>query len=105
MSAPDCIILSPDGDLILRTEVPPPFIPPPKPQTPRWQRGIPPFVDAQALAAYCALTWSRPVEPQAAAYFARLMVRRIQGFATYLPNNLKPITLNDIYRAAGIYFD
>jgi len=78
---------------------------PPQPQTPRWQRGIPPFVDAQALADYCARTWSRPVEPQAAAYFARLMARRIDGFTLYLPNNLKPVTLPDVYRAAGIYLD
>lgn len=64
---------------------------------------IPQAVDLDKLTELCELVWQRPVEPQAAAYFARLMERQIKGFRPYLRPNRK-VTLRAVWEAAGVYY-
>ncbi|MBA7680883.1 hypothetical protein ES703_89204 [subsurface metagenome] len=61
------------------------------------------LICAEKLAAYCGEVWGCNVEPEAAAYFIRLMARRIAGFTPYLPKP-KPVKLRHVYRAASLYF-
>ena len=64
---------------------------------------IPRAVDLDKLTELCELVWQRPVEPRAAAYFARLMERQIRGFAPYLPNGDR-VTLRAVWDAASVYY-
>ena len=67
----------------------------PKPRIPR-------AFDLDKLTELCELVWQRPVEPRAAAYFARLMERQIRGFTPYLPN--RRVTLKAVWDAASVYY-
>ena len=62
------------------------------------------LVCAEKLATYCGQVWGCEVEPQAAAYFVRLMARQIAGFTPYLGTR-KVVKLNHVYHAAARYFD
>jgi len=60
-------------------------------------------VDLEQLTAFCAQTWGREVEPQAAAYFARLMERRIREFTDYIPGKGR-VTIKHVYEAASRFY-
>ena len=64
------------------------------------------LICAEKLATYCGEVWGCNVEPEAAAYFVRLMARQIAGFTPYLPKNtrLRRVKLHHVWRAAGRYF-
>mgnify|MGYP001138201432 CR=1 FL=1 len=64
-------------------------------------------INPLAIQLYCQSVWQRPVDIKASNYFINLLIRRVQGFSSYLPTSPtnRPVTRNDIYRAASIYFD
>ena len=63
------------------------------------------FCDIEALTRRCEQAWGREVDPYAAAYLARLMVRLIDIFGKYLPANGGRITVKHMYNAAACWFD
>lgn len=65
---------------------------------------VPMAVDLALLTQLCEKTWGRPVEPRAAAYFARLMERQIKGFTPYL-NGEDVVTLEAVWEAASRYYE
>ncbi len=62
------------------------------------------LVDARELAKFCEQVWGRQAEPEAAAYFVRLMERQIIGFTGYLPGSGK-VTRQHVYTAASRYYE
>jgi hypothetical protein len=65
---------------------------------------VPIGVDLESLTELCQQTWQRPVEPRAAAYFARLMVRQIRGFTPYVQGKDR-VTLESVWEAASRYYE
>jgi hypothetical protein len=65
---------------------------------------IPEGIDLTKLTELCEQTWGRPVEPRAAAYFARLMVRQIRGFTIYVQDK-DTVTLEAVWEAASHYYE
>ena len=63
------------------------------------------FCDIDALTRRCEAAWGREVDPYAAAYLARLVVRRIAQFEQYLPRHGGKVTASHMYHAAGCIFD
>jgi len=60
-------------------------------------------VNLDQLTVFCSEVWGREVDPKAAAYFARLMERRINEFTAYIPGKGK-VTINYVYEAASRFF-
>jgi hypothetical protein len=65
---------------------------------------VPMGVDLTLLTELCQKTWQRPVEPRAAAYFARLMERQIKGFTPYVQDK-DTVTLEAVWEAASRYYE
>lgn len=63
------------------------------------------IVNLAKLTRYCSRCWGADVSPEAAAYFGRLMLRRIREFGPYVSRrNGKPVQLRRVYDAASRYF-
>jgi len=62
------------------------------------------FCDIEALTRRCEQAWGREVDPYAAAYLARLIVRLIEQFGRYLPPGGGRVTVRQMYRAASCWF-
>ena len=63
------------------------------------------FCNIPELTRRCEVAWGREVDPYAAAYLARLLVRRMTQFEQYLPRHGGRVTANHMYHAASCIFD